>query len=239
MSIKPYGSEHTKRDEVRLMFDNIAPTYDLLNHSLSLNIDRLWRKKVIKLLKAKHPKDLLDVATGTGDLAIAALKVKPDKITGIDISSGMIKIGQEKVEERGVAGIIDLIEADSENMPFDDDSFDAVTVAFGVRNFENPLKGLREMHRVTRTDGLLVVLEFMLPKSWFIRPFYLFYFKRIVPMIGRLISKDFSAYKYLPDSVQAFPQGNDFVNLLTEAGYRNAGYRSLSAGIAGLYYAEK
>ncbi|MCD6347892.1 MAG: bifunctional demethylmenaquinone methyltransferase/2-methoxy-6-polyprenyl-1,4-benzoquinol methylase UbiE [Bacteroidales bacterium] len=239
MSVKPYGSVHTKRDEVKQMFDNIAPTYDLLNHALSFNIDRIWRKKVISLLKTKQPRTILDVATGTGDLAIAARKLHPEKIVGIDLSLGMIEIGRKKVDKKGLSSIIELIEGDSEDLPFEENTFDAVTVAFGVRNFENPLKGMEEMYRVTRSGGNIIVLEFMLPESWIIRPLYLFYFRRVLPSIGRLISKDFSAYKYLPDSVSAFPQRQAFLDLMVKAGYKMAGFHNLTAGVAGIYFASK
>ncbi|MBT3241673.1 MAG: bifunctional demethylmenaquinone methyltransferase/2-methoxy-6-polyprenyl-1,4-benzoquinol methylase UbiE [Bacteroidetes bacterium] len=239
MSVKPYGTEGSKKEEVRQMFDNIAPTYDLLNHALSMNIDRIWRRKAIKLVKLSQAKTVLDVATGTGDLAIATIKANPDKIIGIDLSAGMIEIGLKKIKNKGLDKKIDLIVGDSEDLPFAEKSFDAVTVAFGVRNFENPVKGLKEMHRVTRPGGMIVVLEFMLPKGKLIEPLYRFYFRRIIPMVGKVISKDFSAYKYLPDSVKAFPQRNDFLQLLTQAGYKDASYKSLSAGIAGLYVATR
>ncbi|MCK5821226.1 MAG: bifunctional demethylmenaquinone methyltransferase/2-methoxy-6-polyprenyl-1,4-benzoquinol methylase UbiE [Bacteroidales bacterium] len=235
MSVKPYGTGGSKKQEVRQMFDNIAPTYDFLNHALSLNIDKIWRRKAINSLRSINPKKILDIATGTGDLAIAALKLGPDSVIGVDISEGMIRVGQQKVEAKGLQRVISFQTADSEELPFDDCQFDALTVAFGVRNFENPQKGLAEMCRVLKPRGRLVVLEFMMPRSFPFKQLYQLYFQKILPLIGKVISKDFSAYQYLPDSVQKFPQGEDFVQMLKEAGFDKASFKSLSFGIAGLY----
>lgn len=237
MTVKPYGTEGSKKQEVREMFDNIAPTYDFLNHALSLNIDKIWRRKSIRTLKSLNPKKILDIATGTGDLAIEAMKLSPDKIVGVDISEGMIKVGQQKIKARNLQNVISFMTADSEDLPFDDEHFDAITVAFGVRNFENPLKGLSEMRRVLKANGRLVVLEFMMPQSFPFKQLYQFYFRSILPLIGRIISKDFSAYQYLPDSVKQFPQREAFVKLLNEAGFKTARYKALTFGIAGLYIA--
>lgn len=239
MTIKPYGTGDSKKQEVKQMFDNIAPTYDFLNHALSLNIDKIWRRKTIKSLASIHPKRILDIATGTGDLAIAALQLKPDTVVGVDLSDGMIEVGRQKLKARGLDSLIQLQVADSENLPFENQQFDAITVAFGVRNFENPLLGLKEMQRVLAPGGRLAVLEFMMPRRFPIKQLYRFYFSKILPLVGRFISKDFSAYQYLPDSVQSFPQREAFLELLLEAGFDQASYRSLSFGIAGLYTAEK
>lgn len=239
MTIKPYGTGDSKKQEVKQMFDNIAPTYDFLNHALSLNIDKIWRRKTIKSLASIHPKRILDIATGTGDLAIAALQLKPDTVVGVDLSDGMIEVGRQKLKARGLDSQIQLQVADSENLPFENQQFDAITVAFGVRNFENPLLGLKEMQRVLAPGGRLAVLEFMMPRRFPIKQLYRFYFSKILPLVGRFISKDFSAYQYLPDSVQSFPQREAFLELLLEAGFDQASYRSLSFGIAGLYTAEK
>lgn len=237
MTLKPYGTDGSKKQEVKDMFDNIAPTYDFLNHALSLNIDKIWRRKAIRSLRSLNPKRILDIATGTGDLAIEAMKLSPDVIVGVDISEGMIKVGQQKINDRGLQKKISFITADSEDLPFDDEHFDAITVAFGVRNFENPLKGLKEMRRVLKLNGRLVVLEFMMPQRFPFKQLYQFYFRIILPIVGKIISKDFSAYQYLPDSVKQFPQREAFVKLLNEAGFKTASFRALSFGIAGLYIA--
>lgn len=237
MSVKPYGTAGSKKQEVRDMFDNIAPTYDFLNHALSLNIDKIWRRKAIRSLRQINPKKILDIATGTGDLAIAAMRLKPESIVGVDISEGMIKVGQQKINDRGLQKNISFMTADSEDLPFEDNHFDAITVAFGVRNFETPLKGLKEMRRVLSSNGRLVVLEFMMPQKFPFKQLYQFYFRSILPLVGKVISKDFSAYQYLPDSVGQFPQRESFVEMLHEAGFKTAAYKSLSFGIAGLYIA--
>ncbi|MEA1878095.1 MAG: bifunctional demethylmenaquinone methyltransferase/2-methoxy-6-polyprenyl-1,4-benzoquinol methylase UbiE [Bacteroidota bacterium] len=238
MTVKPYGTGGSKKQEVKQMFDNIAPTYDFLNHALSLNIDKVWRRKAIRSLKSIEPKRILDIATGTGDLAIAALKLHPDLVIGVDISEGMIGVGQEKIIARGLQDVIKLQTADSENLPFEGGEFDAITVAFGVRNFEDPMKGLAEMCRVLKPGGRLVVLEFMMPRYFPFKQLYQFYFRRILPLLGKIISKDFSAYQYLPDSVQKFPQGESFIRMLKDAGFKKTSFKSLSFGIAGLYIGE-
>jgi len=238
MTVKPYDTGISKKQEVKQMFDNIAPTYDFLNHALSLNIDKVWRRKAIKSIATINPKRILDIATGTGDLAIAALKLHPDSVVGVDISEGMIRVGKQKIIARGCQDIISLQTADSEDLPFEDNQFDAITVAFGVRNFESPKRGLKEMQRVLKPGGRLVVLEFMMPHLFPFKQLYQFYFQKILPLIGKIISKDFSAYQYLPDSVQKFPQGESFVKMLKEAGFEKSSYKSLSFGIAGLYIGE-
>ena len=228
-----------KKQQVAGMFDRIAPKYDFLNHTLSMHIDKIWRRKVIKLVKRKQPLRILDVATGTADLALAAMVANPQRIDGIDISEEMLRIGQQKVEKHKADQQIFLQKADAENIPFPDQTFDVVMVAFGVRNFENLEAGLKEMTRVLRPGGLCVVLEFTMPRYFPVKQLYLFYFKCILPVIGRIVSKDKSAYTYLPDSVKAFPQRNEFTAILNRCGLINPVVHSLSCGIAAIYTASK
>jgi len=206
-----------KKAAVESMFDSIAWRYDFLNHFLSFSIDRLWRKRAIRIISEthKHPA-ILDVATGTGDLAIAALKLDPSNITGIDISKNMLEIGREKIRKKGFSSKIELIQADSENIPFNDNVFDVAMVAFGVRNFSDPLKGLSEMCRVVRNDGMIMVLEFSKPSGFPFRTVYNFYFRNILPFFGKLFSKDKGAYEYLPDSVMKFPDNEAFLKLMSQ-----------------------
>lgn len=235
-TVKPYESGKTKKEEVKQMFDNIAFRYDFLNHFLSFGIDRRWRKKAIRILKKYNPAHILDVATGTGDLAIKALSInKQVKVTGIDISTGMLEKGRKKLEEKKIANRIELLEGDSENMPFSNDHFDAVMVAFGVRNFENLTKGLQEMHRVIKLGAPAVILEFSKPGKWPVKQLYRFYCRRIMPGIGKRISKDPAAYAYLPESVAAFPEGSDFTDIMKQCGFKNVDARRLSGGIATIY----
>lgn len=225
-----------KRAVVESMFDTIAWRYDFLNHFLSFGIDRWWRKKAIKIISEHNIHQIiLDVATGTGDLAIAALKIDTLKITGIDISEKMLGIGMEKIRKKGLEGKIELLKGDSENIAFDDNSFDVSMVAFGVRNFSDPLKGLAEMNRVTRRGGLLMVLEFSKPVSFPFRQLYNFYFLNILPFFGRLFSKDKKAYSYLPESVMKFPDNEAFMNIITRAGFINTKQVKLTGGIATIY----
>lgn len=221
------------------MFDNIAPKYDFLNHFLSLGIDKLWRKKAIRILSGYKTNLLLDVASGTGDFAIAAAKLKPSKIIGFDISEQMLNVGRAKVQRLGLDHIIEFQKGDSEAMPFDDEHFDAITVAFGVRNFENLENGLKEFVRVLKNDGVAVILEFSKPKYFPMKQLYLFYFFGILPLIGRLVSKDSSAYSYLPESVMAFPDDQKFLTILRNVGFSKASQRRLSFGIATIYIAQK
>ncbi len=232
----PYKeSDKDKKSQVAGMFNSIAGKYDFLNHFLSAGIDVLWRKKTIKTLK-KHPHaTILDVATGTADLAIEASKINPEKITGIDISSEMLEVGRKKIAARGLQQIIELKEGDCENLAFSDNSFDAVTVAFGVRNFEDPLRGLTQMQRVLKPGGVALILEFSKPTVFPVRQLYFFYFKFILPVIGRIVSKDQAAYTYLPDSVNEFPCGQAFLDLMTKAGFEQTRARKLTFGIATLY----
>lgn len=238
--VKPYNkSDKTKKEEVAEMFDNISGRYDFLNHFLSLGIDKLWRKKAIKLLKPLQPKRIIDLATGTGDFAIAALKLNPDKIIGVDISDGMLEKGRLKMKKKGVENIIDMINGDSEDLPFDDNYFDALTVGFGVRNYENLEKGLSEMLRVIRPGGKAVILEFSKPKKFPIKQLFNFYSKRIIPVLGKTISKDSSAYAYLPESVEAFPEGKGFLEILEKVGYKEVEAQPVSGGIATIYIGVK
>ncbi len=221
------------------MFDNIAPKYDFLNHFLSLGIDKRWRKKAIRLLSA-YPHDLiLDVATGTGDFAIAATRLTPAKITGFDLSANMIDIGRQKIEKLGLQDTISFIKGDSENMPFLDASYNAITVGFGVRNFENLENGLREFYRVLKNDGVAVILEFSKPRCFPMKQLYTLYFLNILPWLGRKISNDSSAYSYLPESVMAFPDDQEFLNILKATGFKFVSQKRLTFGIATIYLAKK
>lgn len=221
------------------MFNNIAHRYDFLNHFLSAGIDYSWRKKAIRLLGESNPKIILDVASGTGDLAIEAMKLNPDQIIGVDIADDMLEIGREKLKKKGLTSVIKLQNGDSEALQFPDEQFDAAMVAFGVRNFENLEKGLSEMFRVIRPGGMVMVLEFSKPKRFPIKQLYSFYFRFILPPLGRLISGDSGAYTYLPDSVGAFPDGQKFNGLLEKVGFRNGVIRPLSFGISTIYTATK
>lgn len=228
-----------KKEKVEAMFDNIAHRYDFLNHFLSAGIDIQWRKKVRKLLAPHHPKQILDVATGTGDLAIELLKLKPERIMGIDISEGMLNIGKEKIIRKKLEKIITLEPGDSENLHFTDNTFDAVTVAFGVRNFENLQAGLKEMMRVMKPGGTVAILEFSKPKKFPFKNIYRFYFKYILPGFGKLVSKDNEAYTYLPDSVEQFAEDAAFLNEMDKAGFKNNNQQRLTFGIATLYFGTK
>lgn len=228
-----------KKEQVRNMFDSIAGRYDFLNHFLSLGIDKLWRKRIVKKIAAHQPKSVLDVATGTGDLAIALSKRIDCPITGIDISSGMLEIGKTKLIQKKLDQQIKMELADSEQIPFPEQSFDAVMVAFGVRNFGDLHQGLLEMNRVLTNGGMLAVLEFSLPRRFPIKQLYNFYFKNILPTVGRWVSKDKHAYTYLPDSVGKFPDGDDFLEELKKVGFENRAEKRLSFGIASIYTAYK
>jgi len=240
MQVKPYkDSNHHKKQQVEQMFDNIAPRYDFLNHFLSLGIDKIWRKKAIEILSEYKTDLLLDVATGTGDFAVAALKLKPTKIVAFDISEQMLNVGRVKVEKLGLDQSIKFVKGDSEAMPFSDRQFDAITVGFGVRNFENLEKGLKEFYRVLKPKGVAVILEFSKPKYFPFKQFYFFYFFIILPLIGRLISKDRSAYSYLPESVMAFPDDQKFLSILKSCGFSKSKQKRLTFGIATIYIAQK
>jgi demethylmenaquinone methyltransferase/2-methoxy-6-polyprenyl-1,4-benzoquinol methylase len=234
--VKPYQEEEgSKKQQVARMFDNISGNYDFLNHLLSLSIDKGWRRKVVKVVKQEKPQLVLDVATGTADLAIALAKTNPDKIIGIDISNGMLEVGRKKIAKKGLTQLITLEQADSEDLPFADAHFDAITVAFGVRNFENLEKGLTEMHRVLKPGGKLLVLEFSQPQNFPFKQIYNFYFKNILPGLGKLISKDSSAYTYLPESVGAFPYGKKFTTIMEKVGYAKTRLQPVTFGVATIY----
>ena len=233
--IKPYSGEGSKKDQVEQMFDNIAPAYDPLNHILSLGIDRLWRRTAINWLKP-----FLDIATGTGDFAIlAGRRLAPAQLIGVDISEGMMQVARQKVARNGMEAMIHFQKEDCLRMSFADDSFDAVTIAFGVRNFENLDACLREIHRVLRADGHLAILELSTPVRSPFKQLFAFYSKAILPLIGRLISKDNSAYTYLPETIKAFPQGEVMQGILKKAGFREVGFRRLTMGICTLYMVTK
>jgi demethylmenaquinone methyltransferase / 2-methoxy-6-polyprenyl-1,4-benzoquinol methylase len=222
--------------EVASMFDSIAHRYDFLNHFLSFGIDRIWRRKAIKIISETHKNPrILDVATGTADLSIAAIKLNPVYIKGIDISLNMIEIGREKIQNKGLSETIELIQCDSEKMPFDDNSFDVAMVAFGVRNFTDPLKGLSEMKRVLKEGGLVMVLEFSKPAGFPFKQLYYFYFLNILPLIGRLFSKNIRAYSYLPESVLQFPDNEQFMEIMSRAGFTSLKQKKLTAGVASIY----
>lgn len=236
----PYKqSKQSKKGQVEEMFDNISPKYDALNHILSVNIDKVWRKKTINKLKAHAPKKILDIATGTGDFAVAATKLGDVKITGIDISEGMLSVARKKIAKKNLSEQIVFQKADSEELPLETNSFDATIVGFGVRNFENLNKGLSEILRVIKPGGVFYVLEFSKPVSAPFKQIYMFYFMRILPFIGRLISKDSSAYSYLPESVNEFPDGDRFLTILADVGFVNNKCFRQTFGIASIYEAHK
>ncbi len=238
--VKPYATEEgSKKEQVAKMFDNISARYDFLNHFLSLGIDKGWRRKVVRMLKKDNPEKILDIATGTADLAIALTKIPGANVTGVDISAGMLKVGGEKIEKRGLTERIALQLGDSENLPFEDNSFDAITVAFGVRNFENLEQGLSEILRVIKPGGTVAILEFSQPTGFPFKQLYRFYFKFILPTIGKLVSKDESAYTYLPESVDAFPYGTRFLDILNKLGYQDPVARPVTFGVATIYSATK
>lgn len=242
-TVKPYQQKggDSKKQQVEKMFDNIAPYYDFLNHFLSLGIDKIWRKKAISILQEDAPKYILDVATGTADVALETVKRVPevDKIIGIDISNEMLEVGRQKIKKRQLTETIELQQGDSENLPFEDNTFDAITVAFGVRNFEHLEKGLQEMNRVLKPNGKLVVLEFSKPRIFPFRQLFNAYFKYLLPTIGKIKSKDPRAYQYLYESVQVFPDGKDFVRILEKTGYKSNQWKSLSLGICAIYTGRK
>ena len=240
MTVVPYKEkEGTKKEQVAEMFNNISHKYDFLNHFLSLGIDILWRKKAIKQLKQDQPKQILDIATGTGDFAIEALALKPDKVVGVDISAGMLEMGKQKMKRKGLDHIIDMQMGDSEKLLFDDNTFDAVIVSFGVRNFENLEKGLSDMFRVLKPGGKTVIVEFSRPRRFPMKQLYNFYFKSILPVVGKMVSKDNAAYTYLPESVQVFPDGNDFLTILKKVGFKNTVCKPLTFGISSIYIGQK
>lgn len=238
--VKPYDSERTKKAQVREMFDNIAPRYDLLNHTLSLSIDRLWRRRAVDAVAAYAPRRILDVATGTGDLAVALARRIPEaRITAVDISEGMLAVARRKVAGRGLEGRIDLRTGDAERLPLSDGSVDAATVAFGVRNFGDLAAGLRELARTIKPGGAVVILEFSRPRNRLFRALYEWYTFRVLPRIGGAVSRDRRAYRYLPASVEAFPAPERFLEMMRAAGFSDCRARSQSFGIAQIYIGER
>ena len=239
-SVKPYYEEGSKKEQIAQMFDNVASTYDGLNRFLSLGIDVYWRKKAIAKLKSLTPKVILDVATGTADVALETNRqLSPDSIIGVDISALMLEIGRKKIANQGADKVITLHLGDSENLQFPDATFDAATLSFGVRNFENVEKGLREIHRVLKPNGKLIVLEFSRPRQFPFKQLFNFYFKYILPFIGKLTSKDARAYTYLYESVQAFPDREAFITIMQKAGFVKANFEAWTIGIVCCYEGEK
>ena len=238
--VVPYKDQKNgKKEQVAEMFNAISPKYDLLNHLLSGGIDIIWRRKAIKLLQNKGIKKVLDIATGTGDFAIEALKINPDKIVGVDISEGMLAFGQEKIKKLGLEDKITLQKGDSEKLPFSDNSFDAIIVSFGVRNYENLEKGLIDMYRVLKPNGYCLIVEFSNPTSFPMKQLYTAYSKYVLPSLGRLISKDKAAYTYLPESVQAFPDGKKFISIYEKCGFVNTQWIPMTGGICSIYLGQK
>ncbi len=240
-SVNPYNEQEGKKAQVGRMFDGIAPYYDFLNQLLSLGIDRIWRKRAIAQLHPERHQRILDVATGTADVAIQTVRQHPavQHVRGMDLSERMLEIGRQKIARQQLTDTITLEQGDSENLSYPDNSYDAVTVAFGVRNFEHLERGLQEMHRVLKPGGKLVVLEFSRPTAFPFKQLFNFYFANVLPQIGRLQSKDPRAYKYLYESVQAFPDGEDFANILTRTGFNATEWIPLTLGVCTIYTGEK
>lgn len=239
-TVTPYqDEERSKKEQVTEMFDNIAPSYDFLNHSLSLGIDILWRRKAIKLLSAYKPERVLDIATGTGDFALEAMKLEPKEIIGLDISPGMLEVGRKKIAKRNLSEKISMVVGDSEDLPFEDNSMGAVTVGFGVRNFEHLEVGLGEILRVLKPGHAVAILEPAVPAKFPMKQLFNIYFKGILPFFGRLVSGDKRAYTYLPESVRAFPHGSEFVEICQKVGFKKCEFKPLTFGICALYLCEK
>lgn len=241
MSVVPYkDSSDSKKEQVADMFDSISGKYDFLNRLLSGGVDIYWRKKALSMIKDRTNYLVLDIATGTGDLAIEANKIlQVDKIIGVDISEGMLNVGKEKIKKLGLTDKIELQMGDSEKLLFNDNTFDTVIVSFGVRNFENLLKGLTDMCRVLKPGGTCLVVEFSKPASFPFKQFYWFYSTKILPIIGKLVSKDSSAYSYLPESVKAFPDGKAFLDVFEQAGFKETSVKTLTFGICSIYLGKK
>lgn len=238
--ITPYKeSELGKKKQVEQMFDTISDNYDNLNRMISLGSDQSWRKKVLQLVADTKPKTVLDIATGTGDLAILMFKTNAEKIIGLDLSAGMLEVGKEKVKALGLEHTIEMIQGDSENLPFENDHFDAITVGFGIRNFEDLEKGLSEIHRVLKPNGIFVILETSVPTKFPFKQGYHLYTRNILPMMGKLFSKDQKAYKYLSESAENFPFGEALNNILRKVGFKNVEYRPQTMGVATIYSASK
>lgn len=239
MKKPPVGNVDGKKEQVEQMFDSIAHRYDLINRVLSLGVDQGWRRRTIELVCEVHPKRVLDVATGTADLALQVARKGPDEVVGVDIAEAMLQVGREKIVGRGLSDVVSLHKGDAENLDFSDSTFDAVMVAFGVRNFENLQAGLREMRRVLRPSGRLVVLEFSQPQSFPMKQAYNAYNKFVLPRVGGSLSGNPGAYSYLPESVQAFPYGDRFLDELRQAEYTDVSCEPLTFGIASIYVGHK
>ena len=237
--VKPYESGESKKEQITRMFNNIAHHYDFLNHFLSLGIDKIWRRKAIRELASVNPKKIIDIATGTGDLALKAMVLNPSEIVGIDISEEMLTYARRKVQKAGKESLIRFEKGDSEQINYPDHTFDAAMVAFGVRNFENVQLGISEIYRVLVPGGMVVVLEFSRPQNFMVRIIYDFYFLKIVPFFGKIFSKDNRAYNYLPESVAAFPSGKSFLQYFDKAGFVQCKYKPLTFGIASIYSSRK
>lgn len=236
--IKPYSSEGGKKKQVERMFDNIAPAYDFMNRTMTLGIDRWWRRVAVKMVCKSHPQRILDVATGTGDFAIGLYnKIHPQQVVGIDLSQGMLDVARHKVEKSGLQDFITLRQGDCLALPFRDGEFDAVTVAFGVRNFEHLLQGYQQMHRVLSSGGVLCVLELSTPRNRVVRWFYNLYTLHLIPWFGALKSHDKNAYRYLPQSIAAVPQGDDMVAIMREAGFKDCKVKRMTFGTCSIYLA--
>ncbi len=238
-TVTPYNNSDSKKDQVAQMFNKIAYRYDFLNSLLSLGIHKGWRRKCVQLISEKKPKHLLDVATGTADFAIECMKLNPTSVIGIDISEGMMKFGREKIEKLNLQNKISLKYGDAETCDLPSNSIDAITVGFGVRNFQNLEKGLQNMNRILKPGGQICILEFSTPRKFPMKQFYKFHFKYITPTVGKLFSKDSSAYTYLPESIKVFPDNERFVEILEKTGYYKATFQPVSFGLAAIYLAEK
>lgn len=239
-TIKPYkDSSAGKKEQVATMFDNISKEYDGLNRVISFGIDVSWRKKVTKIVSRNNPKQILDIATGTGDLALMMSQLNPDRIVGLDISAGMLEVGKQKIAKANLSDTIEMVVGDSENMPFEDNTFDAITVSFGVRNFANLDKGLKEIRRVLKPNGTFVVLETSNPTKFPFKQGYKFYTSFILPIIGKIFSRDKVAYSYLSESANSFPFGEAFDNILQKNGFINTEYKPVTFGVATIYSATK
>ena len=239
-TIKPYkDSKLGKKEQVAQMFDNISENYDGLNRVISLGIDVKWRKKVVKIVGENNPKQILDIATGTGDLALMMASLNPERIIGLDISSGMLEVGKRKIDKAKLSNKIEMIVGDSEEMPFKDDTFDAITVSFGVRNFANLYKGIKEISRVLKPDGVLVILETSNPTKFPFKQGYKLYTNLFLPIVGKLFSKDKVAYSYLSESANSFPFGEAFNNILQKNGFNNTEHTPITFGVATIYIASK
>lgn len=240
IDVKPYrDSDKSRKAQITEMFDSIAPSYDFLNHFLSMGIDILWRKKAIRMLRLENPERIIDIATGTGDFAIEAMKINPKEVIGLDISPGMLEVGRDKIRKKNLQDKIRMDLGESENLPYPDNYSDGITVGFGARNFENLEKGLEEIHRVLKKGGRAVILEPSFPRSFPMKQLFRFYFQYILPLLGRLFSKDSHAYTYLPESVAAFPEGEAFLKICRNAGFKKVEWHPLTFGICALYLLEK